>query len=144
MGRRDRSQHVLLAEPVIDTVAGDAPRMSVTIPGSQLGEDGLAGRVAAIEATVSALVFSTFGARGAEGQMLARCRCGLFATRRVTIDHRVAGMHSECLCDSCKPGSPLAIEGVPQSEAPLLGIVDRTTVTRVNRGLEQARLWGAS
>lgn len=101
-------------------------------------------RVAALEATVSALVFSTFGARGSDGKLLQRCACGVFATRRVAIVHPVAGTHYESLCADCSPRSPLATEGVPRDEQELLSPADRAHVDRMNRGLNQARLWGGS
>jgi len=124
-----------------------ASKVELTIPPefiASVKELTLDARVAALELTMSALIFSTFGARSADGKMLSRCHCGCFATRKVTIEHRVAGMHSELLCDDCSPRSPLATKEVPQREAPILEPGDLATVTRVNRGLNQARLWGGS
>lgn len=111
----------------------------------------LEARIATLEATVSALIFSTFGARDSTGRMMARCACGCFATRSVGILHPVAGHKFESLCDDCRPRSALATEGVPQSETPLLEADDLAMAVRVNRSLNYARrsaeplaVWGGS
>ena len=114
-------------------------------PDATEGPQRLVERVKTLEATVSALIFSTFGARDSTGRMMARCACGGFATRSVGILHPVAGHHYESLCDDCKPRSPLATEGVPQSETALLEPADRAMAVRVNRELIiAARHWGGS
>ena len=131
-----RDEQVNPASAVASIPDSAEPRRSVTTTDAQ--------RLSAVEATLSALIFSTFSARDSAGKPLVRCRCGLFATRTNRVAHPVAGTQAECLCDSCVPSSPLATKGVPQTDAPLLGPADMTHVVKVNRNLEQARAWGAS
>lgn len=147
MGRRDRIGDPLRSEQLAPASAVESVRDSAepVVPATTARHiSSTDERLAAIEATMSALIFSTFGARDSAGQLLKRCRCGLFATRINHVEHRVAGSQIECLCDSCVPASPLAVAGVPQRDVKLLNPGDESMVRGVNAKLEQARLWGAS
>lgn len=136
MGKRNQA----LPEPVETR----AEAVEETPRASTIGTRDIGLRVEALERVVAALVFSTFSARDSKGRMLVRCQCGCFATRKLVVNHPVMGNQSEYLCSDCRPATPLATEGVPQTEEKIHEPADLALVKSVNRGLSEARQWGAS
>jgi hypothetical protein len=68
-----------------ETLAPVAPKATLS---------GTEERLNDLEELVAALVVRS-------GSGLSRCRCGAFATRNITMDHPIAGIHANTCCDEC-------------------------------------------
>jgi hypothetical protein len=86
-------------------------------------------RIRDLEDLVAALVVRS-------GAGLARCRCGAFATRTITMDHPIAGIHSNTCCDGCDHPQTIAKDKVANTV-----VIDEPkarTARRLNGVLQRA------
>lgn len=86
-------------------------------------------RIRDLEDLVAALVVRS-------GAGLARCRCGAFATRTITMDHPIAGIHSNACCDGCD--HPQTIAKDKSANTVVIDEPKARTARRLNGVLQRA------
>jgi hypothetical protein len=86
-------------------------------------------RIRDLEDLVAALVVRS-------GVGLARCRCGAFATRTITMDHPIAGIHSNACCDECEHPQTIAKDKTATTTA--FEVPKVRTARRLNSVLQRA------
>lgn len=86
-------------------------------------------RIRDLEDLVAALVVRT-------GSGLLRCRCGAFATRTITMDHPIAGIHSNTCCDECD--HPQTISRDERATTTSFEVPKARTARRLNGVIQRA------